>query len=500
MKSKLALLFAFLSITFSYFMQGGGYNQNAIIGEIRAVVERGTFDLGDYASITGDVSCINGKCFSNKTPCVLFVSAPAYLVFYKSAELSGIDLKSSAYQLAACHFITITSASLWGAMLGVLLFFVLGQHFPELQEREKLLLSLLFPISSLLFPYSTMAFGHSFEAFYFLAVLYLLVKCLNGIASNYALFALGLSHGLTILANPIHIITTPFLLALVYRSSSAKRMVPMLAGLGIPCLLFVTYNFINFGNPFLNNRSFQNEVFTDSDNFLGVFEYPNPLRVVEVMFGSWRSLVPTQIYLLFFIPGIYLIEKRKLFVKEFINFIVLVLFVFALFIASFNGWHGGVAFGPRYITPVLALFFILSIPIYVHFKKSYILIMVVSGAMVFMVTAVDPLGCGQGVANPFLEHTLPNFLKGRLSTNPVHIFPTSTGTDHSHNIGQLMGLNSFPSLLPILLIQGALIWMIFRRKSGMGLPPIFYNSAKAPGNVNARESRNPKANSIHPAS
>src|SRR5947209_3005926 len=42
------LLFALSFVTFAWFHQGGGWNQNARFAEVRALVEQGKFDIDDY--------------------------------------------------------------------------------------------------------------------------------------------------------------------------------------------------------------------------------------------------------------------------------------------------------------------------------------------------------------------------------------------------------------------------------------------------------------------
>ena len=68
------VLFAGALLVYTYFFGGQGYNQNAQFDAIRAVVERGTFEITAYADpggplmFTGDVYRVNDRIFSNKPP------------------------------------------------------------------------------------------------------------------------------------------------------------------------------------------------------------------------------------------------------------------------------------------------------------------------------------------------------------------------------------------------------------------------------------------------
>src|SRR5436190_21051193 len=53
-----SLLFALSFITFAWFHQGGGWNQNARFAQVRAIVEEGTLAVDDYLVYE---SSVNGR-------------------------------------------------------------------------------------------------------------------------------------------------------------------------------------------------------------------------------------------------------------------------------------------------------------------------------------------------------------------------------------------------------------------------------------------------------
>lgn len=459
MKTKLLVLFLLQLFIFSYFIQGGGSNQNATIGEIRQFVEKGTFELGDFTKITGDVSTYNNKKFSNKPPSRLFFAAPPYFLFYQIAQILGVDTTSDIYQLIASHFLTILCASLWGALIGLLMFFMLGDLFPRVSNNERLVLSFLFPLSTMVFVYSTTAFAHPFETFWFMLACYYFSKAIKFEEPKH-LICLGLSFGVSLLVNQIFIFAAPiFYWYLVLKSQNKfKNFIILSSSVCIPMLPLFIYNYINFDNPLKGNRDFQDPWLINPNNFMGVFWIPRVSRILKVLFWSYRSLVPEQSYLLLFIPGLYLAIKEKLFDKAILVLFGVMIFIHLLFIAAYNGWHGGLAFGPRYLTAILPMFFLLSIPVYLRFKKTYIGLMILSSCMIFIVTSVDPFWCAEVIYRfPLFDCALPNFLSGNLSINKDLLFVSSTMTDQSYNLGQLMALKGLLSLGPLLIIFSVLL-------------------------------------------
>ena len=208
-RRKPLLFFALILFTFSYFYQGGGFNQNSTVGEIRQLVEHGTVNITNWRPVTGDVSEYRGQVYSNKSPSMLFVAAPAYYVFFGAAKALRIDPSGAAYQLCASHFITIVCAGLWGALLALLLVQLLPRLLPGVRTEEAYLLAYGLTLGSFVFPYSGAAFVHNFETFWVVATFYLLVNGLGHASPRRSSIALGLAVGIMVLANPITALLVP---------------------------------------------------------------------------------------------------------------------------------------------------------------------------------------------------------------------------------------------------------------------------------------------------
>jgi hypothetical protein len=167
--------------------------------------------------------------------------------------------------------------------------------------------------------------------------------------------------------------------------------------------------------------------------------------------------------------------------------------VFLVVNASFNGWHGGAAFGPRYLAPAIPF---LALPLVLAFDRmraTAAVLAAASAGLMLLGTAVDPQ-CPLGVlpiapvegrplwrANPWTEYEGRLFASGRatsagdgsilaslegpVSANPIGAyegwfylaFPprSAEARGNSFNAGEALFPRSRMSLLPLLAIWGA---------------------------------------------
>jgi len=408
---------------------------------------------------------MHGESFSNKTPNMLFFAAPVYSVFYHTAKIFSANTSSDLYKFVAIHFITFFCSGIWGALSSIILFFLLEKLFSSLRETDKLLLSFLIPLSTQLFPYSTVAFVHAFEYFWYLFSTFLFLMFLENSDKRNILFYFGLSFGVTILANPIFILLSPVIYYYVWRRSSGRytNIVVFTFALLIPFIPFFIYNYINFHSPFLTNRNFSDPVYTNPKKFLGVFWIPRPGRILKILFWSHRSFFPSQFHLLFFIPGLYLILKKKLIRNEILIFHGVSVFILFLFITSFNGWHGGLSFGPRYMTLLIPIFVIWSIPVFKLYRKTYIVSLLISCFLMLAITSIDMFWCfSEAYRFPVFQCILPNFIKGRFALNPDPSFLSLKATAFSYNLGHIFRLTGLWSLFPLILFLSIATYLLHR--------------------------------------
>jgi hypothetical protein len=160
--------------------------------------------------------------------------------------------------------------------------------------------------------------------------------------------------------------------------------------------------------------------------------------------------------------------------------VVAIVAIFVMAIAAFNGWSGGCAFGPRYLTPIVPL---LGIPMLVAarltarpFRAFWIAAALLSFGINFIATSTDPMPCPD-LRDPIRAYLLPAFFTGRIPEESRRAFPwyPTRSVDKielprdSGNLGELLfGRRKRASLFPIVVwLAGGmtLLFQVAKRES-----------------------------------
>src|SRR5215469_11181402 len=92
---KLASLLGLASfLSFIYFYEGGGWNQNSRFDLLRAIVERGTLQIDAYHTNTQDKAHFRGHYYSDKAPGLAFLAVPFALVARAGMQVLQVDPES----------------------------------------------------------------------------------------------------------------------------------------------------------------------------------------------------------------------------------------------------------------------------------------------------------------------------------------------------------------------------------------------------------------------
>jgi len=128
-----------------------------------------------------------------------------------------------------------------------------------------------------------------------------------------------------------------------------------------------------------------------------------------------------------------------------------------LFHASFSSWPAGWSYGPRYMSPGLPLLCLGLAPLWDHARPVW---RIVVSALVAAGVGLTLMAVSVGAQPPDEFHCplrqfyWPSFWAGRFSLNlGAVLVPAEQGTNHVHgafNVGELVGLQSLASLLPLL--------------------------------------------------
>lgn len=461
MRARSFLLFILSWLTFGWFHQGGGWNQNARFAEVRAIVEQGRFAIDDFLiyktdgvlrvrdisrngihvrdgvlcwqgggyvepvpvdgspfpaganavvigkdTSTGDIGYSpDGHFYSNKPPGTSLLAVPVYFIAYHLERALGWSPDHwwvINVNLWLCSLFTVSLAS---AICVVLVWQTGRDLFPQ-HPRAALAAALVFGFGTPFFPFGTLLFDHNLTAA-------LLLGSFRATRADRPFLAGGLA-GIAAVTNYLAAIPgVAFgVWALCRHRCHAWRYI---VGVVPPAIALLTYNTVALGSPFTLNTSFQNPMFKETaPAFLGMFTLPSWFATQVITISPWRGifvLAPALILAvaaLFRWPSEHRAERRL---------IVGIAAFFFLINISFNGFHGGMAAGPRYLVPALPFLCIALVPAFAHWPIAGGLLSMIGIVQQFLLTVTDALNPVGITDHAWQNH--PDEWKEKLGGNSI---------------------------------------------------------------------------------
>jgi len=517
-------LFLAAWIAYAGFHQGGGWSQNARFAQVRAIAEQGRLDVDAYlvyagvrdaprgpqlvrapvagglfevdgrryaltwpdgrplvgelpagaapaplerVAASGDVAFAGGRLFPNKAPGTTWLAVPAYLAIHRLWLWRGVDPDDWWALTLAAWLSTALGVGLASAAGCVLLRRAALRLWPE-APRAATGAALAFAFATPFFPYATLFFEQAPAAVALLAAFDRLCAAPGlaaGRARTHALAFAGLAAGAAVATSYLAALALPFLLLYLARGEGGLRGIPAFAaGLAPPLALLAAYHQACFGSPFATAYAFQNPLFLGAAGWRGVFDAPEPLRLVAVLVSPYRGLFFHAPVLLAGAAALVAMALRPGRRAEAALFAA-ILAAHLLFNASFHAWHAGWGVGPRYLVPALPFLALPLAPAFARAGKTTAALAVLSAAAMLAFTAVDaqpsvgsspiaerpdrsrlwrePLGeyalpiLWSGRAGPILEaqgagpagaeRPLAHF-RGPVSANPIGVYEAWIGT------------------------------------------------------------------------
>lgn len=477
-------LFVLSFVTYSYFFGGAGWNQNAHFDMTRAIVENGSFAIDSYRENTNDLAFRAGHVYANKSPGLSMVAALPYAIGSGLAGMAGFDLNDTRTLSFMLWFCTVAVCGLSGASIPLMLYRFWSQRFPLVRRNLRAGLALLVALGTPLFAYSTVLFVHVPSAAMMLLGFLLLQK-----RGPRSIALAGLATGCAAMTNYLCFFALALFPLLLGRNWKAwlKESSIFALGSALPLLLLAGYQAVAFGSPLATAMETQSSAFISPNAFYGILESPKLQAVWGLTFSQFRGLFYISPFLLLGIVGLWRTARST--VRETIV-VVGVAFSFFAFNIAFNGWHGGSAFGPRYLLPLIPLL-ALSLPSVVErYRLLFMLTAVPSVLANLAAAAVNPL-TSRTIARPLNDYIYPLLFSGtlpeRMAEGPPYAWKKMLGhvsvnrhtvdqfvpfMKHqlgspeaewaSFNLGEVLWQGSLLSLLPIGAIIGLGTWWIFR--------------------------------------
>src|SRR5438552_18731229 len=111
-KRRALLIFVVTFVSYAYFYEGGGWNQNSRFDLVRAIVEQGTLRIDAYHENTQDKSFYQGHYYSDKAPGLVLLALPAAAIARPLLRATGIDPMSLPGLVAISYLATVFAVAL----------------------------------------------------------------------------------------------------------------------------------------------------------------------------------------------------------------------------------------------------------------------------------------------------------------------------------------------------------------------------------------------------
>jgi len=469
------LLGAVIFLSFIYFYEGGGWNQNSRFDLLRAIVERHTLQIDAYHENTEDKAHFKGHYYSDKAPGLVFLAAPFALAARPVLRIAGVDAESARGEVALSYVVSACAVALPTALAGVCLFF-LGLRFGS-GSGGAAFATLAMCLGTPIWAYAGLFWAHALVGacvvFAFAAALKLRDSTSARGDFLWAL-AVGLAAGWATVteypAAPASAMLAFLALSQVWPRGTAARwrvVAGVGVGAGICVIVLLGYLYAAFGSlrPSYSYYDPNSFAFMQQRGYLGL-TYPHPDRLLKLLFGCSRGLFFSSPVLLAAPVGLWWLWKAKTYRAAAAVAVVIAAYYF-LFNASFYWWKAGQTFGPRYAGASILL---LCVGLAVAWQRATPawrrVLMGLGLCSVFVALMVISTTSQLSMQDscPLMHSVWPAFWSGQMALNHqsmLTVAEAGAGAEYgAFNLGQVLGLRGLASLIPLLAIWGvaAALW------------------------------------------
>jgi hypothetical protein len=482
--ARAVLIAGALLLSYAFFYQGGGWNQNSRFDLVRAIAERHTLRIDAYHENTGDKALFEGHYYSDKAPGLSFLAVPPVAAARPMLSAVGIDPTSRRALTTLSYLATVIGVAAPTALAGFGIYWLalrLGAG-----SAAATFAAVSFGVATPMWAYATLFWGHAVAA----------ALLLGGFAAAVSLRVpgcsrrdqvlgglLGLCVGWATLTEFTSVVPAALIVGLAAKHvwgrgvAPRARVLAAVAGGAFACgVVLTTYNVLAFRSAFGIGYSHEVNFPQMNEGFFGV-GLPNLGVLKEILFGSYRGLLPLAPVIVAAPIGLYLLaKKRESGPAQSLPAAFRLYYI--LLNSSYNAWDGGWAYGPRFLTPALPFLCLALAAVWTRapsMLRVLLVALVVWGAAVSLVavsTTVQPPALPSGpsalfvrppsyVKTPVTQLLWPSFRDGRFSLNTLTFeeggsLSAKDGSDRATwNLGEQIGLAGHTSLLPLLLLWAA---------------------------------------------
>ena len=478
---KAAILVGVVSfLSFIYFYEGGGWNQNSRFDLLRAIVERHTLQIDAYHENTGDKAHFNGHYYSDKAPGVVLLAVPFALAARAALQAVGVDPESPRGEVALSYLASAGAVALPTALAGICVFFLAlrvgcgstGAAFGALSMC----------LGTPIWAYASLFWAHALAG----ACLVLALAAALKVGESSSLkadlvwaLAAGLAAGWATVteypAAPASAILALLALRQAWPRGMASRWT-VLAGVGmgatICAIALFAYLHAAFGSfrpsySYYDPNSFS---FMRRQGYMGL-TYPHPDRLIKLLFGCSRGLFFASPVTIAAPLGLWWLSKGAVHRAAVLAAAVIPAYYF-LFNASFYWWKAGLTLGPRYAgagIPLLCMGLAAAWQSATPLWRRVLIGLGLCGVLITFMAVSTTSQLSMQESCPIVHSVWPEFWSGQMALNRDSMLTVVEAGTSGHygafNLGQLFGLRGLASLIPLLVMWAVagMLWIRVQR-------------------------------------
>ncbi len=349
-----------LFVSFGYFYEGGGWNQNTRFDLVRAIVETHSVRIDLYHENTGDKAHLGTHYYTDKAPGVSLTALPAVALLRAVMRALHRHLYSREAIVAYSYVATLAAAAAPAALAGVCVFWL--ALWAGADDAAATIAALVCGLGTPLWAYATLLYGHALAAGCLTAAFLGAVR-LGGPAAPRTAGAIawltGLAAGWAVITEyPASIPAGVIVLYAVWVQwrRDRRRLVPICfalgAGLAIGAVALLAYNRIAFGRALYIGYTSEEGYEGMRTGIFGV-NLPSLSTAGDLLFGAYRGLLPLAPVLALTPVGYwFLLRDPRSRTAALVGGSV-ALYYFLL-TAGFAYWSGGWSYGSRHLGPAAA--------------------------------------------------------------------------------------------------------------------------------------------------
>lgn len=465
-----ALLIAIVTfLSYAYFYEGGGWNQNSRFDMVRAILERKTLSIDAYHENTEDKALSRGHYYSDKAPGLVLLALPAAAAARPVLGAVGVDPASPRGLVAISYAATVFAVALPTALSCACLFLIALQLGSSVNGAA--FASLGMGLATPIWAFATLFWGHALAGacliFAFAAAVGLR-ESRNGTRDVFGGLVVGLFAGWATVseypAAPAAAILAALALAQVWKGGLPRRWRTALGvGIGaVACMaVLMFYQYRAFGSAIHPSYSYyQAGAFPWMKHGYMGLTYPRVDVMLKLLFGCRRGLFFMAPVLVTAPFGLRILWKNNSTRYAGMAAAAIAVYYF-LFNASFWVWTAGWSYGPRYMAAGVPLLCLGLAPSWCQatrlWKKALAAMAACGGLFALMAVSTTPQPPDQFHC-PLMEVIIPSFWAGRLALTRGSMLMVAEdipfGTHGSFNLGQLVGFDGLASLMPLFAMWG----------------------------------------------